>query len=445
MRIKMKNFRGKVIKGFAVFLSIMLCCTFVSRSIYAYQMPRVEMGKAQRKSISRVIEAGGSIAAVNEMAVVVPAGIRITEIYVREGEAVEQGAVLFCLDLDDLTEETQELENRIALSGQRLKEMRSNLKLAEQSRQTESARAKEDLENIRRTQDLIVQQARRHYELAKNEMTACDPEDEGRYALEKVFIEAEMALQSADDARNHAILEAERRVEDAERAVTNEKSSIMETEQELTTLQEELAVYQELLEKNGEVCSEITGSVSAVQISIGEKTTDAAAMKLADGSEGWVFEAGLKKEQMNYLNPGDSVTLKFQNGKKLIGSCAVIAANRIDEDNYLVTVEVKDGGVSMGENGILQISVQEGPYECCVPLSAIHISDNGSYILVIREIDTILGTELKAVKRNVSIIDKNDTYAALEEGSLGEEEQIIVDSDKEVAPGDTVRPMENIG
>lgn len=440
----MKNFRGKAIKGFAIFLSIMLCCTFISRSIYAYRMPQVEMGKAQRKSISHVIEAGGSIAAVSEMAVVVPAGIRIAEICVRAGEEVEEGTVLFRLDVDSLTADAEELETGIALSEQRLKEMKSNLKLAEQARQTESVRAKEDLENITRTQDLNVQQARRRYELAKNEMTSCDPEDEGRYALEKVFIEAEMALQSADDARNLAILEAKRRVDDADRAVTNEESSIMEAEQALKELQEELAIYRELIEKNGEICSGITGSVSAVQISIGEKTTDAAAMKLADGSEGLVFEAGLKKEQMNYLNSGGSVTLKFQNGKKVIGNCAVVATNQVDEENYLVTVEVKDGGVSMGETGTLQISVQEGPYECCVPLSAIHTSDGNSYVFVIREIDTILGTELKVVKRNVSIINKNDSYAALEEGSLGEEEQVIVDSDKEIAPGDTVRPMEHI-
>lgn len=439
-----KNFRGKAVKGFAVFLLIMLFCTFVSRSIYAYQMPRVETDKAQRKSISHVVAADGCVAAVSESAVTVPAGIRIAEIFVRAGEEVEQGTVLFRLDTECLTADAETLEDEIALSEQKLTEKKSDLKIAEQARQTERARAKEDLENVTKTQDLNVGQARRRYELAKNEMTACDPEDEGRYALEKAFIEAEMSLQSADNERSLAILEAQRRVEDADRAVTNEKSSIMEAEQELEELRAELAVYRELIAQNGEVFSGIAGSVSSVQISVGEKTTDGAAMKLADGSGGWVFEACVAKEQMGYFHSDDSVTLKFQNGKNAMENCPVLAINQIDDDNYLVTVKIQEGKVSMGETGTLQIFAQEGPYECCVPLSAIHTSDGISYVFVIREIDTILGTELKIVKRTVSIIDKNDTYAALKEGSLGEEEQVVVDSDKEIAPGDTVRPMETV-
>ena len=438
----MKNYRGKAVKGFVVFLLIMLFCTFVSRSIYAYQMPRVETDKAQRKSISHVVSAEGCVAAVSESAVVVPAGIRIAEVCVRVGEKIEKGTVLFRLDTEYLIADAEALEDEIVLSEQKLTEKKSDLKIAEQARQTERARAKEDLENVTRTQDLNVGQASRRYELAKNEMTACSPEDEGRYALEKAFIEAEMSLQSADNERSLAILEAQRRVEDADRAVTNEKSSIMEAEQELEELQEALAIDQGLIAQNGEVFSGIDGSVSSVQISVGEKTTDGAAMKLADGSRGWVFEARLTKEQMAYFNPDDNVTLKFQNGKNAVENCLVLATNQIDDDNYLVTVEVQEESVSMGDTGVLQFSTQEGPYECCVLLSAVYTSNDSSYVFVIREIDTILGTELKIVKRNVSIIDKNDTYAALEEGSLGEEEQVAVDSDKEIAPGDTVRPME---
>ena len=111
LEYRMKNYRGKAVKGFVVFLLIMLFCTFVSRSIYAYQMPRVETDKAQRKSISHVVSAEGCVAAVSESAVVVPAGIRIAEVCVRVGEKIEKGTVLFRLDTEYLIADAEALED----------------------------------------------------------------------------------------------------------------------------------------------------------------------------------------------------------------------------------------------------------------------------------------------------------------------------------------------
>lgn len=449
--------RDRYVKGFAIFLVFMLCCTVISRGIYANQMPQVETGWAERTSITHIIEVMGSVTAVKENAIVVPAGMRVEEIYVREGQDVKEGTVLFRLDMDYLTEQIEELENQITLAKQQLKEINSNQSIEAQTRQIEAVRAEEDLNLVTKTQDMLVQQARQRYEVAKAMMDSYptwevyaetmqspvkEQWEDGRKSLETAANEAAMSLQLAENDRNLAVLQAKRNVEDAGRETTKEISSIMEAEQNIQSMQEQLDVFQKFAKQEGAVFSEVTGEVQEILVTIGNLTSDTAALILSDGSGGWIFEAYLSKEQVRYVHQDNPVTLVFQNGKKILADCPVLTARAIDDTNYLITVEVGDTSMFMGETGTLRIAEQEGPYDCCVPISAVHTENDISYIYVIRETNTVLGTELRVVRRNVTVIDRNQEYAALESGSLGEEEQFVVNSDREISPGDTVRPME---
>ena len=77
-----------------------------------------------------------------------------------------------------------------------------------------------------------------------------------------------------------------------------------------------------------------------------------------------------------------------------------------------------------------------------MPLTALYTDQNKDYVLLIRETNTILGTELSAVKREVTVKDKSDSVAALNEDALGAEDLFIVHTSKAVAPGDKVRLLE---
>ena len=54
-----------------------------------------------------------------------------------------------------------------------------------------------------------------------------------------------------------------------------------------------------------------------------------------------------------------------------------------------------------------------------------------------------MGTELSVVKKEVTIQDKNESSAALENGSLGEDDRFVVYASKAVIPGDKVRLLED--
>ena len=55
----------------------------------------------------------------------------------------------------------------------------------------------------------------------------------------------------------------------------------------------------------------------------------------------------------------------------------------------------------------------------------------------------MLGRELTVQQVDVEVADKNDTYAALKEGSLGEGQQIVVSSDRSISGGSRVRLKES--
>ncbi|MCM1568741.1 MAG: hypothetical protein NC081_04760 [Roseburia sp.] len=485
IREQIQKYRSKAVKGFGVFLVWMLLCTIISRGIYAYLMPRVEVGRMEKKTIDHVVEAGGCITAAREEAVWVSEGVLIEEICVREGEPIQKDTLLFRLNTEQLEEKMEELKKQTALCEQRLKENRAAQKLSAQERQVAAARAREDLENVERTGELSVARARQQYEDAQNawnqypsweayydsklrqdseyQRLLNDPEQEEAFAiyanslklslqeawaeernmLEQSVKEATAALQMADNDKNLAILQAKRNLEDRERETVEGKSGVMEEEQAYETLQKEVEECRTLLEQEGKILSQVEGSVKAIYISTGGRTSDTAAMVLADTSRGWVFEATLNEEQMLLLNREDMVTLQFQNGRKTLNNLPLAAIHKVDEDNYLVTVEGNGDKMSPGQMGTLRFVKQEGPYSCCVPLSALHTVDDKQFLYVLREKDTILGTELQVVKRQVEVTDQNTSHAALKEGSLSEEEQFVISADRELAPEDTVRLTED--
>ena len=50
----------KVMVGFAVFLGVMVICTLVSKSVYAYRLPMVSTCQPEAKYIEHKVEARGT-------------------------------------------------------------------------------------------------------------------------------------------------------------------------------------------------------------------------------------------------------------------------------------------------------------------------------------------------------------------------------------------------
>lgn len=499
MKWKLKNhvdtIRKKAARYFALFLLFMLLCTFISRGIYAYRMPRVEIGQAAGKTISHTISADGNIEAAKQTDIVVKEGIRISEVCVGEGEKVEKGTVLLQLDTRDIQELIQGTDKNIAVEEEKIEALRRGNRMDEQAVQVERQRVKKELSRIREDQKKTVLNAQKAYEEAREKRNAFPKRSDYLEAVveeaKKNDIEYQIYQRSAEKASatqeekdafelykknllasaaatwkeqkeslnedvtakkdtfntakaemKSAISSAEYAFANAEKDIPTDRSIVMEEENALAQMKEQRSAYQQLLRDQGKIVSKRDGTVIENRVAAGDRTPDNAAMLLTDDSGGWDFKAVLTEEQSGHIKVEDVVTLKFQDGKKTEEDCRVSALRKIEDGMYELVVEVAEQEHFPGEAGTLEMTSQSEQYSCCVPLTALYSDNNRDYVLLIRETDTILGTELSVVKREVAVVDQNESDAALENGALEEADRFVVYASKEIMPGDKVRRVE---
>lgn len=131
--------RKKIFGIFGGFLAVMLGFTILSRGVSGASMARVETVKISTGTIDHTVTGSGKVEAGKEMAVYTESGQRVKEICVREGQTVEEGELLFTIDMEELEEqilaarqemEKARLQNQDAQSAgsveQRERELRKN-------------------------------------------------------------------------------------------------------------------------------------------------------------------------------------------------------------------------------------------------------------------------------------------------------------------------------
>ena len=257
-------------------------------------------------------------------------------------------------------------------------------------------------------------------------------------ALRQSVETAKRALEDAWQSRDSALSEAERAVEDADGESTADNSLEINS-LDLSAQQKELKEYQDLLQADGMVYPEKDGIVTSVGVSPGERIPDGAAVVMADLDSPLQFSVSLTADQKKYVNQGDPVSLKL--GSRTIEAVAdYIAENEANPGTYQLTVFLEEGEGELGESGTLSAETRTDTYSCVVPLSAIFTDENQrKYVLVVEERSGILGAEFAARKVYVNVLDQNDSQAALEEGTLSGEEEVITDFTGEIEDGDVVR------
>lgn len=203
----------------------------------------------------------------------------------------------------------------------------------------------------------------------------------------------------------------------------------------------ELEKLEALQEAEGKILSPTDGIVTKCNVQTGEKTTDTTAILLADLGQGCKFSGLATEEDSQYIGVGDKVLLETSNGKAY-KDLPVTTFSTIEEPGggYRLTVQIPSGNLALGANVHLSFTKKSQPYSCCVPLSALRLDNrNQTFVLVVQEVTSVMGTELQAKKVNVTVLEQNETMAALAEGTLGSKDKVIVGSDKTIDIGSRVR------
>ena len=166
----MEKRKKRIATGLVFFLIFMWVCTLVSKSIYASKLPMITTTRIESKYIEHTVETEGIVEAGAKLPVVVLSGLRVKELAVQVGDKVEEGDLLFTVDLEDLQEMLAEQETAASKVQLEIDAILHNKELAEAQKALEEARAREDYDALARYQDTLVGRAAEEVAQAEEEL-----------------------------------------------------------------------------------------------------------------------------------------------------------------------------------------------------------------------------------------------------------------------------------
>lgn len=438
----MEKRRKKIVVGLAVFMALMWVCTLVSKSIYAQQLPMVTTTRTEAKYIEHIVEAEGIVEAGAKLPVTVLSGLRVEELVVHTGDQVEEGDLLFTVDLEDLKQIMDEQELSVAKTQLQIDTIVHNKELSQNQKALEEARAREDYDALARYQDTLVGRAAEDVVQAEKALEELPDESKGNGSEEEERLKRELQAAAYAEAdarwtRDNTMKDAGRKVEDVLQE-DNADATLAVYRTELAAMQDKLAAYREVLDREGKMTAPMAGTVTDVYVQAGGRVPDTASFLLADEDVACQFRTSLTKEQKSYVNLRDDVKLELGGSRKIDVKVDYLQENESMPGTYTAIVKLPEETGVPGLSGKLTCSKAGEKQLACIPLSALH-SENGRYfVYVVNEREGILGTEYYVEEITISVVDKNDRLAAIE-GAVSDESLILESSTKEVKKGDVVR------
>lgn len=429
-------------------MAVICIFTVFSRISASLTVAEVLVESPSAKRIEHIVEGEGVIDAQLETSVQTEAGLLIKNVHVKKGQKVEEGEILAELDLAALAEVKREQQEEIEMLRLTNEELLALWQRETKAAEREKTRADEDYAQAAKESELSVQTAAAELERAVQQYKGyeaslpADTTDEQFLQLLDFKAAAEAAQRAYDAAilqQESVLRKAGRAVEDAGQAQVK-NASIAVNEIKLAQMERAVRELAALEEAGGQLVAPQAGVITEVYIKAGQRTTDTAAVTLTDTSMGLYYTAEIDKADMEYAAVGDVVVLK-KDGKEQ-GSFTVDAIETLEDGNARVTVQITGDEAEdfyLGENLSMEIR-QEAPLsQNTVPVTALYESNGRYYVYVTEQVETVLGEEYRAAKIEVEILDKNDAYAAIGEGALGEDAQVIVDSSRYIEAGSKVR------
>lgn len=432
---RLENRKRRIALWFFLFIVFMWLCTVISKGIYASKLPIVTVTRAEQKYIEHMVTVDGIIVAGNKIPVTALSGLRVEKLMVQAGDTVEEGDVLFAVDLEDLEEIIDEKQSQISKLQLQIDTLKYNEELAKERKTLEEERAREDYNTTARYQNTLVERMTDKVCRAEEDLEDAGGDDD---ALRDALQAAAYAEADAKGQRDELMKEAERRIEDI--LWPENADASLETDMlELAALQEDLLPYQNIKEAEGQITAQKGGIVTDIYINSGSRIPDSAVMLLADDTVPCRFKTNLSEEQKKYVSLKDKISLKLDgNSKGTEMTVDYLSESDTLSGTYDILVNLPEGVGRPGISGTMTHAKAGEKYPVCVPPLTIHKEEFRTYVYVVRERDGILGMEYYVEEVNVKVLDENENWAAIE-GAIDGDSQIIDTSTEAIKRGDIVR------
>lgn len=448
--------RRRAIQFLGVFFLAMYLLTILSRSMDSFRVVQVKTEKIQKTVIGHSVSGSGKVESTRQQGVFTVPEMKVTSLAVQEGDSVKSGDLLLEVDLETLKKKQSALLAEIEKAKLTQADAQEQVEQADKKRQEAIAHAQKNYDQTVASADQSVAWAQQDLDLAYDKwnqyqshgseaFTEDGQEDEQqREALRDEIWEKEKALESAATEREKNIAQARQALEDASQPVEPNRTAQVQ-QVEVEQKQKELEQVNALLERDGKVYAPAGGTVVKWNVKTGSLISEEAVLLLAEKTKTYQLTASVDASLQKYLDVGAEAELTGADGQALKDTATVknIQSNEEDASLLDVTFSVPSSQVQIGESLEFELTKESRVYSCCLPLTALYQEDSKYYVYVVEEEDSVLGKVQKVRKVTVEVEEKNETTAALKEGVLTKEQQIVVESQREIQGGSRVRLEES--
>lgn len=319
------------------------------------------------------------------------------------------------------------------ISGDQQKEIEQDI----EKRELALKRAQEDYEGLEKE----FEQARKDLQAENTELKkVIQSMEAGTYDYEEALEGKKREVETAGESVR--IAEQAVDIHSLEKNMSSDQSSKQLSELviqshtiDLDAKEQELEEIRTLMEGSGEVRASDKAIVTFIGVKAGSTTTGEELIKLGFGD--YIFRAAFDREAIANITAGVTAHVNLA-GKRTVLELEIEQLSINENGLAEITARMPEDSYLLGEQAGFKITTQSEQFDLCLPIQALREDNYGTYVLILREQEDILGTQLIAERVDVNVIDKGSRTMALD-GAISPKSQVITDSNKYVSAGDRVR------
>ncbi len=413
----MKRIKGKNafwLKALIWLAGIMILFTVISKITDSFTVAKVKTADPSQRKLQYEVSAEGQIEKNREVFILTQPELLVKSVLVSEGQRVKKGDLLARLDMKRLNERIDTVTGEKRALELQNEAVQKNRHSAWRKRAKALAQAKKAYAQLREKNRKALAKAKKKQD-------------------KKAWRELQKAAEQEEKEAKKAIEEAGEEPESDNSVEVNNIS--------IRNLQRQVDKLEKIRKQKGEIRSTAAGVITGILVNVGQKTADTGFFTMTDENAGLKFIGKLMLSDTKYVSVGDKVTLQSA-GRKL--EDIAVTSMEMDENREFmnVTALLPADTFALGETVTMTVKQESQSYPCTVPVTALRQESGKSFVLAVQKEDTVLGEQEVARQMEVTVVEKNESYVALEADAMDKETRIITDSDRFVENGDRIRPEE---
>ena len=192
-----------------------------------------------------------------------------------------------------------------------------------------------------------------------------------------------------------------------------------------------------------EIKANVSGVVSAINVSAGKETTAGSPMAVINVVDrGYTIKIPVTNEQAKQVKVGDTAEVSnYYWGNDIQATLESITSNPDKPGQGKLLIFRITGEIDDGTTISLSIGQRSANFDSIVPKSALREDTNGHFVLVVTAKSSPLGNRYIATRVDVQVLAEDDTNAAV--SGLAQGDYVITTSSKPLEAGTQVRLVEN--